>query len=287
LDQLNLALHQAIAEQQAAKDQLNQDVAAVRANLDQLNNIGTDIPAVFTTRGQIDSDSYLSLALQSSNSSLEELRSINKDEDIFYFLLENLFRGSIEDVRGRQSIYLPYILDAQTNTKGHFFLDLGCGRGEFLSLLQEHNIPAKGVDKSVLMQKLLQKQGFDFIRSDALPYLQGLGNNLLMGLSMFQVIEHLDFNYVNNIMKAAYQKISKGGIIILESVNPLCPLAMGNFYLDPTHASLFSSDMVKLMLEWHGFSNVRIIFSSLLPEHIRFTEVAMNYLDYAVIGKKT
>jgi len=245
-----------------------------------------DLPNVLITKGLIDKDSYLSLALEGSASSLAELKSKNKDEDVFYYLLENLFRGSMDDIKAGQSMYLPYVKESQKKSKGTYFLDMGCGRGEFLSLLLEQDIPARGVDSNGLMKELLDHQGLNFTQSDALEYLKGLKNNLLIGFSMFQVIEHLNFKYVNNIMKTAYEKISEGGIVILESVNPLCPLAMGNFYLDPTHTNPFSSDVAKLMLEWHGFSNVRIIFSSVLPKHIRFTEMAMNYLDYAVIGEK-
>jgi O-antigen chain-terminating methyltransferase len=255
-------------------------------NIDQLTNVGLDTDNVLITKGQIDSNSYLSRALESCTSSLHEMTSKNKDEDVFYSLLENLFRGSTEDIKVRQSIYLPYITEVMPNSKGKYFLDLGCGRGEFLSLLQEHGIPAKGVDTRRMMNELLKQKGLDITQSDALEFLQGLKDNLLIGLSMFQVIEHLDFRYVNDVLKAASHKISKAGIIILESVNPNCPKAAGNFYIDPTHVRLYSPDTIKLMLEWHGFGNIRIIYSSPINKKLRFKEAMMNYQDYAVIGEK-
>ena len=286
-------LEKSLAEQQSQsesrlmqlEDMFSKTVGSVSEKLDQLTSIGSDIPDVLVTRGQIDSDSYLSLALEGSASSLAEMKSNNKDEDVFYYLLENLFRGSLEVIKARQSIYLPYVKETQ-KSKGKYFLDLGCGRGEFLSLLQGQSIKALGVDSNGLMRELLEQQGLDFTQSDALEYLQGLKNNLLTGLSMFQVIEHLDFKYVNTLLQAAFKKIAQSGIIILESINPYCPVATRYFYTDPTHITLYSPDTIRLLLEWYGFNNIKIVYSSPIPSPLRLKETVMNYYDYAVIGEK-
>ena len=265
---------------------LRQEVVDLSGKLDQLTSIGADIPDVLETKGRIDSDSYLSLALNASKSSLDELKSKNKDDDVFYYLLENIFRGSVQDIKDRQSKYLPYVIEACAGSKNKYFLDLGCGRGEFLSLLREHGIKARGVDTNRLMNELLEQQGLDFIQADALEYLQGLKNNLLTGISIFQVIEHLDYKYVNTLLEVAFSKIAPSGIIILESINPYCPIARGNFYIDPTHVAPYPPDTVKFMLEWHGFGNVRIIYSAPIPQHQRLKEAIMNYQDYAAIAEK-
>ena len=227
-------------------------------------------------------DSYLEVF---KNSELKIYKMQEKDEeDAFYFLFENLFRGSIEEIKKRQSIYLPYVTEAHANSKGSFFLDAGCGRGEFLSLLDGHGVPARGVEINRLAIDLVKKGNIDVMLSDAFEYLKGLEDRSLIGLSMFQVIEHLDFKRINDILKTAFKKISPNGIIILESVNPYCPVALGKFYLDPTHTRPYAPDLMKFMLEWYGFGKVRIIYSSLIPN--QFKKAVRNYQDYAVLGKK-
>jgi O-antigen chain-terminating methyltransferase len=246
-----------------------------------------DINDTLITEGFTDDyDLYMSKALGNSTLPVHKIQD-EDDEDTFYFLLENLFRGSMEDIKSRQSIYLPYVIEAHVNSKGKFFLDAGCGRGEFLTLLQEHGIPAKGVDINRLTTDLVKKAGIDAVLSDVLEYLNGLEDNSLIGISMYQVIEHLDFKHLNGILKTAFKKISINGIIVLESVNPFCPIAFGNFYLDPTHTRPYPPNLMKFLLEWHAFGNVKTIYSSPIPKHLYFREPVMNYQAYAVLGKKT
>ncbi len=206
--------------------------------------------------------------------------------DTFYYHLENVFRGSLEDIKNRQSIYLSYVTEAHSNCQGEYFLDVGCGRGEFLSLLQEHGIPAKGVDINRVTTDLARgKWGVDVILSDALEYLNGLDDNLLIGVSLFHVIEHLDFKYLENILEAACKKIALNGIIILETMNPSCPITFEKFYLDPSHNRPYPSELIEFMLAWHTFENVKIIYSiPVLDMH--FKQPAMNYQNYAALGKR-
>ena len=230
-------------------------------------------------------DSYMRKALEDSQ--LAVGKGADKgDAEKFYFLFENVFRGSMEEIKKRQSIYLRYVVEAHANSRGSFFLDAGCGRCEFLTLLKEHGISAKGVDTNRLAAELGKKMNVDVISRDAFEYLASLEDNSLIGFSMFQVIEHLDFRRVDGILKTSLRKISPNGIIIIESVNPYCPTALGKFYLDPTHVRPYASDLIKLTLEWHGFEKVKIIYSSRLPKRLYFAEAARSYQDYAVVGTK-
>ena len=55
-----------------------------------------------------------------------------------YFLFEMRYRGSTAEITRRHEKYLKYF-----QTK-HTVVDLGCGRGEFLNLLLENGVPARG-----------------------------------------------------------------------------------------------------------------------------------------------
>jgi SAM-dependent methyltransferase len=229
------------------------------------------------------SDSYMQKAFENSRLSASEKQG-RGDEDTFYHFFESLFRGSTEEIKRRQSVYLPYVAEAHANSKGLFFLDAGCGRGEFLELLKGHGIPAKGVDTNRINIDLARQMCVDVALSGVLEYLNTLKDCSLIGLSMFQVIEHFDFKTINDILKVAFKKISPHGVILLESVNPYCPMALGKFYLDPTHARPYAPDLMKFVLEWQNFEKVKLIYSSPIPKE--FKEAVMNYQDYAVLGKK-
>jgi len=230
-------------------------------------------------------DSYVREALAKSPLKVSKVQD-RSDDGSFYYLFENLFRGSMEEIKRRQSIYLPYVREASVRSQGSFFLDAGCGRGEFLELLKGQGVPAKGVDISRINVERVQEMGGEVVLSDALEYLETLEDDSLIGLSMFQVIEHLGFEQIHQLLKMAFKKMSLHGVIIVESVNPYCSMALGRFYLDPTHQRPYAPDLMKFTLEWHGFEQVGIIYSSPVLRRVHFTKVAGKYQDYAVVGRK-
>ena len=68
-------------------------------------------------------------------------------EESRYLFFEERFRGSREWLKDKFREYVPYF---QTSLKAPV-LDLGCGRGEFLELMKEAEVPAKGVDSNQMM----------------------------------------------------------------------------------------------------------------------------------------
>ena len=234
---------------------------------------------------EADKESYLSRAISSSHLSHPELTQKGQDKDVFFYLFENVFRGEQKDIKERQRYYLKYVLEVAKNTQGEIFLDAGCGRGEFLELLQENNIPYLGIEINEFETNFLKQKGLNVKNSDILEYLSNTNKNL-MGISCFQVIEHLDITYLKKFIELAYKRIAEHGIIILESVNPHCPFALSRFYVDLTHIRPYPPETIKFLLEWYGFREVKIIFSAPVAENIRSRELCMNYQDYAVIGRK-
>jgi chromosome segregation ATPase len=71
--------------------------------------------------------------------------------DSLYAAFEDAFRGSREDIKARQAVYLPYIKESKAGSKKAPIVDLGCGRGEWLELLREHQLAARGVDSNRIM----------------------------------------------------------------------------------------------------------------------------------------
>jgi len=218
------------------------------------------------------------------NSSSKE--KVNEDEA--YLLLENAFRGTEVDITKRQRKYLPYVVDVfKINGGGKDFLDVGCGRGEFLRLLKNSGIPAKGIEINRAMYGKLKSEGLDVELIDANEFLGRLEDASLLGLSAIQVAEHFPMDYLRRFLELASQKIGKGGLIILESVNPKCSFALANFYIDPTHVKPLPPELLGFLLERYGFIHLKILYSSPCHRPFRVKDCPEhNYMDYAIIGRR-
>ena len=276
----NITTNMSILPKLAEMAQNNADISTVCSEkLDALNAL-PNIPERFISNGSVDVVSYLAHAK-------ELIGQENFDSEDYYNIFEAIFRGPEENIKEQQKHYIPYLLENTNivNSAGSFFLDAGCGRGEFLSLLSEHNFKAKGVDINEYSIARLRAKGFDVAEADIIEYLKSVEDNTLIGLSSFQVIEHLTKEYVKEMINLAYEKISNKGVIILETFNPYCYTSCGSFYIDPTHISLISPDDLKFTLEYAGFKNVKIIFCTpVYPNHASKVDMRCNYIEYAAIA---
>ena len=81
-----------------------------------------------------------------------------------------------DTVRARQRPYVDDFRDAAP------VLDVGCGRGEFLGLLREAGVEARGVDADADMVAFARGEGLDVEQADALAYLESLEDGSLGGI---------------------------------------------------------------------------------------------------------
>ena len=95
-------------------------------------------------------------------------------KDNFYRAFEEKYRGSRENIKERQKIYLPFILPLHEIYPDDMVLDIGCGRGEWLELMQDNDIPAKGVDLDERMLEAGLSLGLNVEKGDGITFLQGL-----------------------------------------------------------------------------------------------------------------
>ena len=133
-----------------------------------------------------------------------------------YVGFENLYRGSRDEIRSRLVEYLP-LFDGASDV-----LDVGCGRGEFLNLLRERDIRARGVDVNAEMVEESRARGLDASAGDALTHLDALEDESLGGLFAAQVVEHLQPDYLVRLLNVAGRKLRPGARIVLETINPRC-----------------------------------------------------------------
>jgi SAM-dependent methyltransferase len=221
-----------------------------------------------------------------------------------YCGFEDHFRGDEEEIKERQRRYLEYFKGAEQ------VLDVGSGRGEFLELLRQVGIKAKGIDANLDMVLLCQEKGLDVIQGDALAYLESLFDASLDGIFAAQFIEHLPPNAIVSFVQLCHRKLKPNGIILLETPNPQCLTTMAwGFYLDFSHLWPCHPEAMRYLLESMRFRDVRLEFSAPVDAQAsiplvqdaslfgaeterfnraaqRLNELIFGYQDYAVIGHR-
>ncbi|MCP4154883.1 MAG: class I SAM-dependent methyltransferase [bacterium] len=185
-----------------------------------------------------------------------------------YSDFEQRFRGDEGKVKEKLKKYLP-VFSASDHV-----LDIGCGRGEFIELLQLEGKKADGIDISQSMLRVAEEKGLNCKEYDALQYLEQSGDESIGGIFSAQVIEHLQPEYLRELVQESFRSLKKGAHILLETVNPLSVFALSNIYfLDVTHQKPLHPEYMRYLLESSGFSEVDIIYSDELVEE-RLAEIS-------------
>ncbi|MEB0075950.1 glycosyltransferase [Pseudomonas sp. CCI3.2] len=180
--------------------------------------------------------------------------------DDFYRALEERFRASREDIRARLEGYRPFLSALCQTTPRPKAFDIGCGRGEWLELLTEVGLDARGVDLDDSMLAACHERGLHAQNQDALEALQALPDASLDLISAFHVVEHLTFDYLRALLKEAQRTLSPHGLLILETPNAEnLIVGTNNFYLDPTHQRPVPAIFLEFLCQHSGFVQSKIV----------------------------
>jgi len=180
--------------------------------------------------------------------------------DAMYVTFEDRFRGSRETVKKNLEVYLPYLQQAQAGISIAPVLDVGCGRGEWLELLREQGLMAKGLDINQMMVYECQQLHLDVIEADVIAYLREQAADSLGAITGFHIIEHLSLDTLVTLFDETLRVLKAGGVAIFETPNPE-NLVVGayTFYLDPTHKNPLPPLTTQHLAELRGFTNVNIL----------------------------
>jgi SAM-dependent methyltransferase len=209
-----------------------------------------------------------------------------------YFAFESRMRGSVDAIRERQRRYVEDFKDAAP------VLDIGCGRGEFLSLLRDAGIEAAGIDADADMVAYARGEGLDVTQADVVQQLERTPDVSLGGIFMAQVVEHLPPAVLVQSLQLAAAKLRPGGLLVAETINPLSPLALRHYFADLTHAQPLVPETLELLARQAGFASTETRFLNEPAERLqepddpliaanvrRLNEVLFAPLDYALLAR--
>ncbi len=189
------------------------------------------------------------------------------EKDDFYYRFEERFRGSREEIKRRQSVYLPILRPLKALQLPPTVLDLGCGRGEWLELMTENGFAAQGVDLDGTMLRFCAEHGLIVHHADALDYLRSMQDGALSVVSGFHIAEHLPFETLKSLIREAHRALIPGGVLILETPNPEnLVVGASTFYTDPTHRAPLPLHLLHYLGEITGFIRVKVVRLNGSPE---------------------
>lgn len=280
--ELNIqATAEAIAEAEAvaeaeAKAALHQEIAKLRREIDALR-----VPVINSTK--------------TSASTTE--RTVQPVDPTIYAAIEEHFRGSREAISSRQKSYLPFLEKAKQENLP--ILDLGCGRGEWLEILKSEGFACEGIDTNQVFLNECAEKGLDTTNIDLLSYFSSQSSPRFGAITLFQVAEHLPFNVLVEVFRAARKCLVPGGVFIVETPNAKnLRVGAGTFWIDPTHERPLYPELLEFLSQLVGFekyetkysaSNIDLYEYSEAPPHTRailemLTLAVDGPADYALIA---
>lgn len=220
---------------------------------------------------------------------------MSSDQNSFYKAFEDQHRGSRELIKSRLEVYLPFIKKVQEALPNTGALDLGCGRGEWLELLKDHQFTASGIDQDDGMLSACRSRGLNVQTGDAITHLKSLPNDSLSIVSGFHIAEHLSLDDLQTLIKEALRILKPAGLLILEAPNTEnLVVGTSSFYLDPTHQRPLPSSLLSFLAGHYGFIRAKVLG---LQESSNLTAPETNVSlfavlsgvspDYAVIAQKS
>lgn len=144
------------------------------------------------------------------------------------------------------------------NTK-HKLLELGCGRGEFLSAFLNSGINGYGLDISDSAKKICDKDRIfciDFLK-DKIPF----EDNSFDFIYSKSFIEH--FYYPEEIFKEIFRVLKPTGVVI--SLTPDWEIVYKSFYEDYTHRTPFTMESLRDIHLINNFKDVKVEKFKQLP----------------------
>jgi len=147
--------------------------------------------------------------------------------------------------------YLPHF------TGRRVVADLGCGHGEFLTLLREAGHEAVGVDIDPAMVEHCRALGFDVALGDAVAWLEAHPGEF-GGVFSSNVIEHLSAVDAQRWIAASFTALEPGGVLLFATPNPESAIVqLHEFWRDATHVRMYSRQLLEFLLVDAGFTAVQ------------------------------
>lgn len=208
------------------------------------------------------------------------------------------FRGNSDDIRARLEIYKAPLQFKASESPTLPIVDLACGRGELLQMLQANRISCLGVERDPQAIATCRGLGLPVEEADLFDWLHSRPAQSVAAITALHIVEHFPRPVLIQFLDECHRVLRPHGLLILETPNP-ANLLVGawTFWLDPTHVAPLPDQLTAFLVERAGFRDVEIWPLSprdarIEAEHAKLPDpvqqLAAHHLfgsqDYAVLG---
>ena len=201
--------------------------------------------------------------------------------DAFYWRFEAALRGSQESIEQKLLQYRDLADQLRVEQGGSpLWLDLGCGEGQFLALLQGWGWRVLGMDISPQAVAMCEERGIDAVQGTLPDFLLTYDGEAPAAMSAVQVVEHLPPASWLPLLQYSQRALAPGGALILETIYPLNVDALANwFFGDITHTWPANPETLRVMAGFAGFDSVDVRLMN--PDEDERPQ------DYALIARRS
>lgn len=234
---------------------------------EKMESLRLEFDALAWSLSELEKDlSTVSVRLESLEERVERLETVNADRGFRPWFsaqdFDDAFRGGRNVILDRYHDLADILADA-----GGPIVDLGCGRGELLELLQVRDVEAWGVEVVPELVEYCQSIHLDVRLGDARSALESVADGSLGGVALIQVVEHLTPQNLVELIPIVLRKLRAGGLAVAETVNARSLFAfVHSFYIDPTHTNPIHPDYLAFLFRKAGFGEVEIQYRSQVPD---------------------
>jgi len=122
-------------------------------------------------------------------------------------------------------------------------------------------LSARGCEINEAEQKVLAERGLPVVLADARGYLEDFEDESIAAIAAIQVVEHLEPQYLLDVLQLIGRKLASGGAVIIETPNMLNWVVQENFWLDVSHIRPYPPETLKFYLDTAGVSEFELWYS--------------------------
>ncbi len=183
-----------------------------------------------------------------------DLRQRDPALDVFEFELRQELRPAACLQAGLQS-HLEALLAITPPPPEGPWLDLGCGDGTWLMLLQNGGRQGCGVDSNARAIEQCKRAGLPVEHRESLEYLRAAPSHSFAVVTAFHELERHPFPYVFESVRQAARVLKPGGFLLIESTSPANLLeSTARFWQDPANYRLLPLETLESLLQYCGFT---------------------------------
>ncbi len=178
--------------------------------------------------------------------------------------MDNKYLEVVYDLKSKPQSNYPkklanYLVNKYQISEGQKFLELGCGRGDFINEFHDLNLDTYTIDSNDYYKTNLKTK--NFIKIDITKKKLPFEDNFFDVIYSKSFIEH--FYYPEIIFDEAKRVLKKGGKFI--NLTPDWEVIYKEFYDDYTHRTPFTLTSLKDIYLINDFKNVRVEKFKQLP----------------------